>query len=76
MHQMNTVALEHYSEVDEALWVEKLKELSDRMTEIQAPGYACAILLERNLISNEKLAAEVSRRLSPGMEADLGAGWF
>ena len=39
-------------------------------------GYACALLLERNLISNEELAREVSRRLSPGIEADMGAGWF
>jgi hypothetical protein len=39
-------------------------------------GYACAILVERNVISNEELAREVSRRLSPGVEADLGAGWF
>jgi hypothetical protein len=39
-------------------------------------GYACALLVERNLISNEELAKEVSRRLSPGIEADLGAGWF
>jgi len=39
-------------------------------------GYACALLVERNLISNEELAREVSRRLSPGIEADLGAGWF
>ena len=77
MHQMNAVAMEHYSEVDEALWVEKLKELSDRDDRnSRLSGYACAILLERNLISNEKLATEVSRRLSPGMEADLGAGWF
>jgi hypothetical protein len=28
------------------------------------------------LLSNEELAREVSRRLSPGIAADLGAGWF
>ena len=39
-------------------------------------GYACATLLERGLIANEDLAREVSRRLSPGIPADLGAGWF
>ena len=32
--------------------------------------------LERGLIANEDLAREVSRRLSPGVPADLGAGWF
>ena len=31
---------------------------------------------ERNVISTEELAREVSRRLSPGVAADLGAGWF
>lgn len=77
VHKMNTVAMEHYSDVDECIWEEKLKELSDcddRNPKLS--GYACAILLEKNLIGNEKLAAEVSRRLSPGIEADLGAGWF
>ncbi|HVW00697.1 MAG TPA: DUF5682 family protein, partial [Planctomycetaceae bacterium] len=39
-------------------------------------GYACAILLERGLLSNDELGREVSRRLSPGISADLGAGWF
>ena len=33
-------------------------------------------LLERGLITNESLGREVSRRLSPGIPADLGAGWF
>jgi len=27
-------------------------------------------------VANEELAREVSRRLSPGVPADLGAGWF
>ena len=40
------------------------------------PGYACAILLERGLMANDELAREVSRRISPGVPADLGAGWF
>ena len=35
-----------------------------------------AILLERGAVSEELLAREVSRRLSPGVPADLGAGWF
>ena len=32
--------------------------------------------MERNLIDNDDLVREVSRRLSPGVPADLGAGWF
>lgn len=77
IHQMNTIALQHYSWVDEDLWIRKLSELSDRDDRNpKLSGYACSILLERNMIDNEKLSMEVSRRLSPGIEADLGAGWF
>ncbi len=75
--EMNKVSLEYHDRVDEDLWVDKLKKLSD--ADDRNPllsGYACAILLERGLISNEDLAREVSRRLSPGIAADLGAGWF
>jgi hypothetical protein len=32
--------------------------------------------LERGWIDNDRLSREVSRRLSPGISADLGAGWF
>ena len=35
-----------------------------------------AILLERGAADEELLAREVARRLSPGVPADLGAGWF
>ena len=52
----------------------KLADADDRNPLLS--GYACAILLERGLIANEDLAREVSRRLSPGIPADLGAGWF
>jgi hypothetical protein len=77
IHRLNAIALEHYALVDEKLWNEKLNRLSD--ADDRNPllsGYACSILLEKNLMNGEKLAQEVSRRLSPGIEADLGAGWF
>lgn len=77
VHRMNLIALDHYLLIDEALWLKELVKLSD--ADDRNPllsGYACAILLERNLINGEKLSQEVSRRLSPGIEADLGAGWF
>ncbi|EKB08233.1 DUF5682 family protein [Myroides odoratus] len=32
--------------------------------------------MEHNLADEEDCAKEVSRRLSPGVPADLGAGWF
>lgn len=77
MNYMNVIATEYYKHVDEGLWYKKLKELSDRDDKNpKLSGYACGVLIEKNLIDNDKLSAEVSRRLSPGIEADLGAGWF
>ncbi|MBP2655281.1 MAG: hypothetical protein H6Q73_2850 [Firmicutes bacterium] len=77
IHRLNAVALEHYTIVDEELWLNTLAQLAecdDRNPKLS--GFACAILLERNRVSNEELSQEVARRLSPGIEADLGAGWF
>jgi hypothetical protein len=77
MNELNQVALEHADRVDEALWIDSLRKLSD--ADDRNPvlsGYACAILLERGLMPNEDLIREVSRRLSAGVPADLGAGWF
>ena len=75
--EMNRVSLEHHDRVEEQLWLDQLKRLAD--ADDRNPllsGYACATLLERGLIPNDDLAREVSRRLSPGIPADLGAGWF
>jgi hypothetical protein len=77
MDELNKVNLEYHELVDESLWISKLQALAD--ADNRNPllsGYACAILLERSLVSSEALAREVSRRLSPGIPADLGAGWF
>jgi hypothetical protein len=77
INDLNKVAVDYTSLVDEQLWIAELQKLAqaDHLNPLLS-GYACALLLERNLISNEELAREVSRRLSPGIEADLGAGWF
>jgi hypothetical protein len=75
--ELNQVALEHADRVDEPLWIDRLRKLSD--ADDRNPllsGYACALLLERGLLANDELIREVSRRLSPGVPADLGAGWF
>jgi hypothetical protein len=75
--EMNQISLEHADRIDEPLWIERLRRLSD--ADDRNPllsGYACAILLERGLLANDELMREVSRRLSPGVPADLGAGWF
>ncbi len=77
MDELNKVGLEYHDRVDEPLWIERLRKLAD--ADDRNPilsGYACAILLERGLIPNEALSREVSRRISPGVPADLGAGWF
>ena len=74
---LNRVGLELHDRVDEPLWIAQLQRLAD--ADDRNPllsGNACAILLERGLIENDALAREVSRRLSPGVPADLGAGWF
>lgn len=74
---LNRVSLELHDQVEESLWIAELQKLAD--ADDRNPilsGYACALLLERGLIENEALAREVSRRLSPGVAADLGAGWF
>ncbi|MCM3698771.1 DUF5682 family protein [Paenibacillus macerans] len=77
MNELNHIAAEHSDEVDEALWLEELSALSDRDdAHPRLSGLACAILLERGELTAEQCAAEVSRRLSPGIPADLGAGWF
>lgn len=77
MDELNRVAIDHDRLVEEALWIQALQELSnaDDVSPLLS-GYACAVLLERGLIATPDLSREVSRRLSPGIDADLGAGWF
>ncbi|MFG0287281.1 MAG: DUF5682 family protein [Rhodopirellula sp. JB044] len=77
MDQLNNIAFEFSARVDEGLWIDRLGELA-RRDDLNAvlSGYACAILLERGMMDNAELSREVSRRLSPGIPADLGAGWF
>ncbi|WP_423802303.1 DUF5682 family protein [Neobacillus sp. SAB-20_R2A] len=74
---MNETARELFEHVDEKLWFEKLTELylRDDLNPLLS-GYACGLLLEKNIIDSLTLEEEVSRRLSPGIPADLGASWF
>lgn len=77
MNAMHAMAQSHCQKVDEALWLEKLNELSSRDDRnAKLSGFACALLLEKGMMESGQLAAEVLRRLSPGVDADLGAGWF
>ncbi|MCY9591976.1 hypothetical protein PC41400_09570 [Paenibacillus chitinolyticus] len=73
----HSIAQEHYEIVDDQIWLQKLRELSmrdDRNAKLS--GLAFSILLERNEVDEARSAQEMSRRLSPGIPADLGAGWF
>lgn len=58
-------------------WLHTLWEVTSRDDlNTKLSGFAAAVLLERNKMTNEQLKIEVSRRLSLGTPADLGAGWF
>ncbi|AWB44637.1 hypothetical protein DCC85_10650 [Paenibacillus sp. CAA11] len=77
MNELNHMAPEHHEDVDDILWAQELVRLSERDdAHPLLSGLACAMLLERGALTAEQCAAEVSRRLSPGIPADLGAGWF
>ncbi|WP_438446964.1 DUF5682 family protein [Gorillibacterium sp. sgz5001074] len=77
MQLLHTVAQEHYAVVDEGLWLTKLRELASRDDRnAKLSGLAFGILMERGEVSEASCGTEVSRRLSPGIPADLGAGWF
>lgn len=58
-------------------WISALRDTAGRDDlNTKLSGFAAAILLERSRMTNEELKIEVSRRLSKGVPADLGAGWF
>ena len=76
MDRLNILQLNH-DFLDQTAWVSLLERVSDRDDlNTKCSGFAMAILLERGIATEELLAREVSRRLSPGVPADLGAGWF
>ena len=76
MDRLNILQLNH-DFLNQTGWVNLLERISDRDDlNTKCSGFAMAILLERGIATEELLAREVSRRLSPGVPADLGAGWF
>ncbi len=76
MNRLNSVELaQEFLETES--WLDALKEVARRDDlNTRLSGFAAAILLERNQMTNDELKIEVSRRLSKGVPADLGAGWF
>lgn len=76
MNRLNSLPLNH-DFLDGAAWVCLLERVSDRDDlNTRCSGFAMAILLERGAADEALLARELSRRLSPGVPAELGAGWF
>jgi hypothetical protein len=76
---LHRVAAEHVEDntVDAERWYRELDAVaaSDALNAYLS-GFACSLVLERGRIKEDELAREVSRRLSPGIDAELGAGWF
>lgn len=73
---INIIQLNH-DFLDGDTWIQLLERISDRDDlNTRCSGFAMAVLLERGVATENLLSKEVSRRLSPGVPADLGAGWF
>lgn len=76
IEQLNALPLQH-DFLNGARWISLLERISDRDDlNTVCSGYAMATLLERGLADETLLNREVARRLSPGVPAELGAGWF
>lgn len=74
---MDLISQELYEDVDVETWQKELSQLAWRDDlNSKLSGIAFSILLEHNLVDEDDCAKEVSRRLSPGIPADIGAGWF
>lgn len=76
VEQLNMAELAH-DFLDHGAWLSALGEIAKRDDlNTKLSGFAAAILLERGKMDSEELHREVGRRLSKGVPADLGAGWF
>lgn len=77
IEQMDKIATYHQKLIAYDTYIDQLTILSnkdDRNPKLS--GLACSILLERAVINKDTLIKEISRRLLPGIPADIGAGWF
>jgi hypothetical protein len=74
---LNRVATESEADVDAPRWDGELDAIaaSDALNPYLS-GLACALVLEKGRLAEGDLAREVARRLSPGADAELAAGWF
>lgn len=77
INAMELVAENQYDLVDVETWQKQMNILALRDDlNARLSGVAFSILLEHNLATEEECSKEVSRRLSVGVPADLGASWF
>jgi len=77
INAMHIISQDNHEIIDDETWVQELTDLATRDDRnAKLSGLAFSILLERNLVTEDFCAKEVSRRLSPGIPADIGAGWF
>ncbi len=73
---LNEVVVSHEF-LEESRWLKVLSEIAARDDlNTRLSGLAAAILLERGSMAGEELGREVERRLSRGIPAELGVGWF
>lgn len=76
VEHLNSAALAHEF-LDTELWLDTLERIAGRDDlNTRLSGLAAAILLERGAMDSQRLDLEVHRRLSKGVPAQLGAGWF
>jgi len=76
IEQLNSAELAH-DFLDHEEWIKVLTNVAQRDDlNTKLSGFAAAVLLERGSMNTEQLRTEVARRLSVGIPADLGAGWF
>jgi len=76
MEQLNNASITH-GFLDKQAWLKALSETAHRDDlNTKLSGFAMALLLGHNYADAEMLATEVQRRLSKGVPADAGAGWF
>ena len=77
MNLLERVSELHSEIVDVDTWQHEVKTLAwrDDLNTLLS-GTAFALLLEHNLATEQDCEKEVSRRLSPGVPASLGASWF
>ncbi|MCM1046728.1 MAG: DUF5682 family protein [Candidatus Gastranaerophilales bacterium] len=76
IERLNGAALVHEF-LDNGAWLDALREVAKRDDlNTKLSGFAAAILLERGCMDSGQLNLEVQRRLSKGVPAELGAGWF